>query len=303
MIPHHFLYEKALLERLSEFRAVVLPDQRYVPPELVTALGDWVRAGGVLIATALTGTLDNQNRDLGRFVLENLLGVRREGVYDQPHAYIEITDRRLKAGTLEMPHLAEAKFVLAKPVVDGVRSLAKLRRIYLRSDGKFLLRWSPVGEDSGYPAITLRRLGKGWAAYLAGEVFRAYQAKNQWNLKHMVANLLRVTIPDPLVAVEAPAWLEVTLMRQRNNRLHGGHERLLIHLINQHGDHPVDGNYRCVEQIPPVRGVTVRVRCPKRPRRVTLEPGGQKPTWRFAGNVVTVNVPEVTIHRIVALQT
>ncbi|MCY3017440.1 MAG: beta-galactosidase trimerization domain-containing protein [Planctomycetota bacterium] len=301
MIPHHFLNEKALMERLSEFRAVILPDQRYLPPDLVTALPDWVKAGGVLIATALTGTLDDTYRDSGGFVLQDLLGVRREGVYDQPHAYIEVTDPRLKAGTLDMPHLAEAKFVLARPIADDVRSLARLRTIYLRSDGKFLLRWSPVGEDSGYPAITLRRVGKGWAAYLAGQVFRAYQTKNQWNLKHIVANLLRMTMPDPLVTVEAPAWLEVTVMRQRIEGTRGGHDRLLVHLVNQHGDHPVDGNYRCVEQIQPVQNVKVRVRCLQRPARVTLEPDGARPTWKFAKGVVTVNVPEVAIHRVVAL--
>lgn len=303
MIPHHFLHERALRERLSEFRAVLLPDQRYLEPELVAALTDWVNAGGALIATAFSGTLDSDYRDTGGFALENLLGVRREGPYEQTHAYIEVTDPRLKPGTLDMPHLAEAPFVLARPVADDVQVLARLRRIYLRSDGQFLLRWSPVGQDSGYPAITLRRVGKGWAAYLSGEVFHAYQVKNQWNLKHIVANLLRLTIPDPLVTVDAPTWLEIVLMRQPAEYAPGGRERLLIHLVNQHGDHPVDGNYRCVEQIPAVPKVKVQVRWPTRPACVTVEPEGAVPKWTYAKGMVRVSLPEVAIHRIVALET
>jgi len=300
MVPHHFFHEQALRERLSQLRAVILPDQRFLDQELIPALTDWVRAGGLLIATGLTGTRDAEYRDTGRFALEDLLGVRLEGVYDQPHAYFEVTDSRLKPGTLNMPHLAEAKFALARPVADNIEVMARLRKIYLRSDGQFLLRWSPVGEDSGYPAITLRRVGKGWAAYFAGDPFRAYQVKNQWNLKPIVANLLRLMVPDPPVVVDAPAWLEVVLMRQPAAGRR--RERLLVHLVNQHGDHAVDTNYRCVEQIQPVRRVKVQVRCPKRPKKVTLEPDGSTPKWGYAKGVLTVNVPEVAIHRVVAIE-
>lgn len=52
MIPYHFLHEGSLLARLKEFKAVILPDQRRLPPELVAALGEWVNEGGVLLASA-----------------------------------------------------------------------------------------------------------------------------------------------------------------------------------------------------------------------------------------------------------
>ncbi len=302
MIPHHLVHEATLAGRLSEFKAVILPDQRLLSAELVSALGEWVRAGGVLIATALTGTLDGEYGATGRFALEDLLGVSLLGRYDQPHAYIEVADDRLMPGTLNMPHLAEADFALVRPVSEEVQTLARLRRIYLRSDGQFLLRWSPVGEDSGHPAITLRPVGKGWAAYITGEVFHAYQVKNQWNLKHIVANLLRLTIAEPPVVVDAPAWLEVVLMRQPAASAPAGRERLLVHLVNHHGDHAVDTNFRCVEQVPPVTGVRVQVRCPERPTAVTLEPGGAVPEWDWAAGVVTVAVPEVAIHLAVAVE-
>lgn len=294
MIPYHFLHQAALLERMSDYRAIILPNQRTLEPELVEALGQWVRQGGVLVATALTGTLDGAYRPTGRFALQELLGLRYEGTYEQPHAYIEITDERLKPGTLDMPHLAEAPFAFASPIADDVQTLAKLRRIYLRSDGQFLLRWSPVGADSGYPAITIRPVGKGWAAYIAGEVFHAYQIKNQWNLKHIVANLLKLLMPEPLVEVTAPAWVEVVLMRQ-------GVGRTLVHLVNHHGNRPVDRNNVCVEQVLPVRDVRVRLRLPARPQRVTLEPGGQRIVWSYADGVLDVHVPEVTIHTAIAV--
>ena len=240
MIPHHIVHEHTLLRRLSEFSAVIIPDQRYLSPRVVDALGDWVDGGGVLFSAGFSGTLDQSYAETGSFALQDLLGVKLEGRYEPSHAYIEVTDDRLKPGALDMPHLAECPFALARPVGEDVKILARLRKCYLRSDGEYLLRWSPVGEDSGYPAITLRKVGKGWAAYIAGDVFHAYQVKNQWTLKHIVANLLKLTVDASPVTVEAPAWLGVTLMRQPA----GG--RTLVHLVNHHGDHAVDTNYRCV---------------------------------------------------------
>jgi len=265
MIPYHFLHEGSLLARLKEFKAVILPDQRRLPPELVAALGEWVNEGGVLLATASTGTLDESYQDAGCFALEGLLGVRFEGLYDQPHAYIEVTDDRLKPGTLDMPHLAETRFVFARPVADDVQVLARLRRV-----------------------------GQGWAAYIAGEVFHAYQVKNQWNLKQIVANLLNLLVPQRLVEALAPAGLEVALMRQVASE-EGGGERVLVHLVNHHGNRPVDRNNYCLEQVLPVRDVRVRLRYASKPNRVTLEPGGRWVEWTYTDGVIDVRVPEVRI--------
>jgi hypothetical protein len=302
MVPFHFLHEQALLQRLDEFKVVILPDQRHLPDSLARALQPWVKAGGVLIATALSGTLDEEYHETGRFALEELFGVRLEAAYDQSHAYIDVTDPRLKAGALDMPHLVEAPSAFVRPLAGDVQVLARLLKIYLRSDGQFLLRWSPVGQDSGCPAITLRQVGRGWACYIASNIFRAYQAKNQWNLKPILANLLSLTLPEPLVKVDTPAWVEVTLMRQPAAHSPSGCARLLVHLVNHHGDRPLDGNYRCSEQVLPVSGVQVHVRQAQRPARVSLEPAGTVPAWSYGDGVLTVQVPEVAIHQVVAIE-
>lgn len=303
MIPYHFLQEGQVLAQLGEFRVLILPSQVHLPLQLVEILAGWVENGGVLLVTGLTGTRNENYEPSGRFALETLLGLRYEGIYDQSHAYIEVTDERLKPGTLDMPHLAEAPFALVRPAAHDVQILARLRKIYLRSDGQALLRQSPVGDDSGYPAITLRHVGSGWVAYLGCEVFHAYQARNQWNLKAIVANLLRLTIENPLISIEAPTWLEVVLRQQPALAAPHGRARILVHLINHHGDRPVDGNNYCLEHVLPVPAVMVHLRCKARPSRVTLEPGGSLPEWRYLHSVVSVRVPEVLLHQVVAIET
>ena len=141
----------------------------------------------------------------------------------------------------------------------------------------------------------MRRVGKGRVAYVAGEVFAAYQVKNPWNLKHVVKNLLLncLLVEDRVVDVEAPAWLEVVLMQQP--------ERFLVHLVNHHGNRPVDGNNVCVEHVLPVREVTVRLQRAARPTQVTLEPGGRSAAWEYANGYLQVHVPEVRIHTAIAV--
>ncbi len=39
MIPYHIENEAGLLQRLPEYKAVILPDQRYLPPELARRAG------------------------------------------------------------------------------------------------------------------------------------------------------------------------------------------------------------------------------------------------------------------------
>lgn len=298
-MPHHFVNEQTLAAWLKDCRAVVLPDVRYVPPPLAAAMEEWVRGGGVLLATYRSGTEDDDGRSLSSGVLADLLGVRIERDYERPEAYIEVTDTQVKQGALDMPHLIHAPFAFALPST-GVEIVARLRKCYLRSDGTYYLRFSPTGEDSGYPAITRRRVGKGTAIWIAGEVFRGLQTHGQWCVKPIVANLLKAAMGAPLVRVEAPAWLEITLMRQGR--------RTIVHLVNHHGNRALldrhagtDANNLYPEQILPVPHVTVHLARAARPAKVTLEPGAQEAHWTYADGFVRVVVPEVHIHRAVTV--
>jgi len=293
-IPHHFVHEKALLEHLEQYRAVVFPDARHVPSEMVPALERYVQNGGVLLATYRTGTEDGTGQKQEESVLSDLLGIRLEGDYEVPQAYVEVTDTDVKEGVLDMPHLVHGRFAFARPQAADVETVARLRKLYTRADGQFLLTSSPVGEDSDYPAITRRRLGNGMAIYVAGQVFRGYQTHNQWCLKPIMANLLNDAIGQPLVQLDSPAWLEVALMRQG--------DRVIVHLVNFHGNRPFDRNNVCVEQILPVRGIELKLALESRPAKVHLEPGGAEPRCSYADGILHVAIPEVQIHCAVVVE-
>lgn len=293
-IPHHFVHEKRLKEDIDKYSAIIIPDQRYIDSELAVCLRKYVREGGVVVATALSGTLNKDFTKRSNFILQDLFGISLEGKLEESHAYIKVKDDRLAKNTLDMPHLVEGEFFFVKPQDEDVEILANLYKPYLGRDGKYLLRWSPVGEDSGYPAITLKRFGKGYASYIAGQIFRGYQVKNQWNLKHIVANLLSLTIQKKLVEVESHPWAEVVLCHRDNETI--------VHFINHHGDRPVDGNNLCIEEIPPIRDIKVKLRINFLPQKVTLEPGGIKLDVSYSNGILAINVPEIYIHSAIVIR-
>ena len=76
---------------------------------------------------------------------------------------------------------------------------------------------------------------------------------------------------------------------------------MLVHLVNHHGNRPVDRNNYCLEQVLPVRDVQVRLRYPTKPDQVTLEPGGPCVEWTYSDGVIDVRVPDLKIHTAIVI--
>jgi hypothetical protein len=296
-LPHHFVDEDRLLASLRDYSVVVLSDQRRLSDDLVAALTAYVNDGGGLLVTGRTGTLDASLAPTGELALADLLGIELAGEYEGTLSYLVVTDPSIAEPSLPMPHMMEAPALLVRPAAPDVGSLADLVAAYVREDGKPLLRWSPPGEPTGHPAITFRRVGNGAVAYIASDIFRAYQVKNVWPLKNIIVALTRRLARELPVSVTAPAWLEVALAEQPAT----GGTRTIVHLVNHHGNRSIDNNFLCIEASLPVRDVVVTVPRKSRPAGVTLEPGGLAPEWDWDGKQVTVRVPEVAIHTAVVV--
>jgi len=302
MVPYHSMQEEQLLPRLSQLSLVIIPDQRYLAPDVAEALPGWVRDGGTLIVTGLSGTTDAQGKSLGEMVLGDLLGVRPVGRYAESHGYVRVTEPKLASGTLDMAHMVECPIGLVDVVSDDVQVWAELSAAYLRTDGKYLLSRSPIGKPLAHPAVTVRRVGKGCAVYVAPDLFKAYQTNNQWNAKLILRNVISATAAAPPARVEAPMWLEVVTMQRPGEKI--------VHLVNHHGDRPIQNSlapgsqlqYACTQSIPPIGPVEVRIACEQKPKVVSLEPGSVQPEWAYEQGRVTVQVPSVDIHLAIRIE-
>jgi len=100
------------------------------------------------------------------------------------------------------------------------------------------------------------------------------------------------TNEEPVVSVTGPGALDVTLWRQKAS--------MTVHLVNLTNPMMMKGPIR---ELFPVGEQTVKVRLPaeSRVRKVHLLSAGQKARTHRAGDYLSVTVPSVLDHEIVAI--
>ena len=102
------------------------------------------------------------------------------------------------------------------------------------------------------------------------------------------------TNEPPPVEVDGPGVLDVTVWRQRDS--------MTVHLVNLTNPMMMKGPLR---EVIPVGPLTVRVRLPEgaRAKKVQLLTAGSTVRAREAAGVLTITVPSVEIHEVVAIDT
>ncbi len=291
---YNILNEKTLLEHLNDYKAVILPDQRYIGKELADALEEYVSNGGGLIASVLTGTQDEAYKPTGKFCLENVLGVKLSGTYPYTNGYMVTKNKGLKDQVLDTPHQVWGEFMYVQPTT--AEKLADLWDVYIRRDGEYYQGGSsPIGKNTGYPSITLNRFGKGKAVYISGDIFGSYTIRNNWNLKNMFGNLVEMVLPEKLITIDAPGNVEVVLKKQE--------KRTMVHLINHCGERSFNNTIAYTENIIPIYNIGVRLKVHTPPSSVKLMPENQDLAWEtLADGTISINVPKLDIYSIVVIE-
>ncbi len=291
---YNILNEETLLEKLNDYKVVILPDQRYIGKELADALEIFVQNGGGLISSLLTGSQDEVYKSTGEFMLESVLGVKLTGAYPYTNGYIVINDKGLTDDVLDMPHQVWGEFAYVQNT--SAEKLADLWDVYLRKDGEYYQSGSsPVGKNTGYPSITINQFGKGKAVYISGDIFGAYTVRNNWNLKNLFRNLVNMVLPETLITIDAPDNVEVVLKKQEN--------RTLVHLINHNGERSYNQTIEYTENIIPVFNIGVKVKVDTLPSSVKLMPENQDLAWNESEDgLISINVPKLEIYSIVVIE-
>jgi hypothetical protein len=121
-----------------------------------------------------------------------------------------------------------------------------------------LARQDAASDGTGTPVATLHEVGRGRVVAIHGPAFAAYYRTRYPRPWHLLASLVEAAWEMPVVRVEAPGAVALTLCR------HAG--RLLVHLLNWGSDPPIGPHRAMAERVPPQGPVTVLLRCAE-PRR------------------------------------
>jgi hypothetical protein len=298
---HFDILSERCLDRLGEYHAVVLPDQLVLTPEEVDALEAYVRQGGAVVATYRCGMYDESGAEVAPEFLRRVCGVEPEGLADYTAAYLH--NVQLAADLPQAPLLARSPGIQPKVAglnplccrLAGAESLADLVfPVYERSREHFFSHNNaPPAGPSGYPGLTVHKLGAGTVIYCPLELGKFYWWDSYYPLRDVFLAALDHAAPRQEVYAQAPGQVEL-IYRQRAGRRY-------VHLLNYTNlrfggsTHPV-----VTENLVPVHHVAVRVR--GEVKRITqLDRAGALPA-DYDGEYTRFVVPVVDVHALVELE-
>jgi hypothetical protein len=220
---HFDLLDEGRLDRLGDYRCLVLPETGLLKPETVSRLEDYVRRSGRLFATGNTSLPGNGDN----FQLADLFGCDYRGESRFSTGYLEVEDA-IGQNVRRSPLLVPGRFFDIAPR-EGVETLARRIDPLIEPDVPALHvfrheRFAPPGRPAGSQAIILNHYGNGQVAYAAAPLFSLFWNDSQWYLADVAHNVLDRLVTKKLVTLDAPACVELNVTEK------DGH--VVAHLIN-----------------------------------------------------------------------
>ena len=217
---------------LASFPLVVLSDVRCLGDEQARALGRYVEAGGVLLATEDTGILDDCGAPRSQGAIDALLGITArdparpadgvvtldgEWARDLPESFLLSQAVKSPWGESGIPGALWVGFA------DDVEILATTR-LYNAASMEKGPRAAEQGERTA-PAVVTRSVGAGRTIYINAPVATRYSHLPAVRLREMIA-ALATWYAVPPCRIDAMPHVAVTLWRQQDGRL-------FIHILSQ----------------------------------------------------------------------
>ena len=292
-VPFQFVHEFDVPRQPDAFPLLVLPEQAALPEETVAAIVRYVEEGGCLLAIGETATNDGAGRRHGGGGLDELLGVRSRGLLPYPCAYGQF--RPDAAGPRSGPLLLEGPWMRVEAA--GARVLADLVEPChgATADEDYVgygVGLPPPGQAVVGAAVTIRDVGRGRAAYVAGPVCTQHGAKTQLEWRDVVLWLVRPLLPEPLIETDAPPTVEIALARQPG--------RILCHVVNYANEKGYSLR-QLPEFVPPLFDLGITVRAPA-VERVRVEPEGRSLPFTRSGDRISFRLPRLDLHVVVVLE-
>jgi hypothetical protein len=136
--------------------------------------------------------------------------------------------------------------------------------------------------------------------YFACPLFGAYREHDYWVYRAIALNALRAFLPQPLVRLTGPGWVEATLHTQLASD--DRPERYILHLVSYHPRRTMQP-IQHVDQAWSTSGLNVKVLCGEREVRNTyLAPDGEALPLEKEGEYASIDMPPIGAHAVVVLE-
>ncbi|MEJ7684456.1 MAG: beta-galactosidase trimerization domain-containing protein [Segetibacter sp.] len=298
-MPFDMVNEKLLdAEHLKPYKLLVLPNIAALSHAQCDQLRKFAEGGGSLVATFETSLYDEEGKQRSNFGLTDLFGVSYDDGVEGP---IHNSYLRLKK---------DANTNQFHPVVKGLEDAYKIvntvHRVKVTPKTDFP---SPVTLIPTYPDLPmedvyarvpdtdtrelyLQEAGKGRIAYFPGDIDRSFWQMMSTDHSKLLRNTIRWALNEnPIVEVQTHGVVDVAVWRQKSS--------MTVHLVNLTNPMMMKGPFR--ELFPVDAQVSIKIPDNKKVTGVHLLMSGTKPAFQNKQGTITLNVPKILDHEIVAL--
>lgn len=308
-------------EDLAGYKLLIMPNAACLDSGQITAIQDFVRAGGGLLATLDTSLFDEYGTPRSNFALSDVFGVDYRGLPETAGVSQEQLDVNF-VHAIGPDYWEKRKNVFdfkltPKSNLDRGRTEKYLGAAAVTFKGPALRvrvkpgdsqLWGTLEVRDGnsaepFPAIVARSYGKGRVVYSAAGLDAAYYLYAYPYQRLILGQLVEWAAGDqPPLQVEAPMCVHTTFMRQQD----GNGERLLVHLYNDinttafhalpHDDVPLR------EEVIPIHDIALHFAEDYVISRIHIEPEGRDLEFERTPSGTRAIVPRLEIHSIVVAE-
>jgi hypothetical protein len=277
------------------YRALVVPERIKPTPEIVARI-QAARSAGVKLILTGTALLDESTMDFG---LPDL-PVRYSEPAPTTPTYIRLSGvdvRGEMAADYDYVFYGQAHLVAPLPASQPAGELKAAR--YNRTWEHFTSHaHAPVGAALDAPVW----VSSSDVLYFAPPIFAAYLDHDYWIYRELFSVALDEFLPERLVRVHGPGWVEVTRHRQEA-RAGLNPRRDILHLTTYQARRVNNGTVPHVDQGADVAGVELVVSTPTTGfTRAYIAPTGEEITHTVEDHGIRLTLPPIGRHTLVVLE-
>jgi hypothetical protein len=300
-IPFEMVHDRLLdAAHLTPLKTLILPNIAALSEAQCAQLRAFAERGGGLIATYETSLYDEWGVKRKDFGLGDLFGVTFKGGIDGPmqNSYLRLeTDP-----TTGKRHPLLAGLEDAPRIINGTRCVeVECTRPYPHPPLTLIPSYPDLPMEKVYPRVLktdvpqvyLREQGPGRVVYFPWDIDRTFWDVLSVDHFKLLRNAVTwATNEDAPVTVTGPGVLDITVWRQKAS--------LTIHLVNLTNPMMMKGPVR---ELIPISEQKVRVRLPDgtQAKRVRLLAAEKRPRVERSGQYLSVTVPAILDHEVVAI--
>ncbi|UFH52082.1 alpha-amylase family protein [Spirosoma sp. KNUC1025] len=298
-IPFDMVNDRLLTPAdLKQFKLLILPNIAALSDQQCKQLQAFVDAGGSLVATFETSLYDEEGRQRPDFGLASLLGVSYDQKVEGPmrNSYLQLHPDSQNSQTQ----------LILKGLDNTPRIINAIYKVNVKPTATFaspitlIPTYPDLPMEDVYPRVTttdtrelyLRQVGKGRVAYMPGDLDRSFWQMLSVDHGQLLSNVIQWALDEePIADVTGPGVIDVNIWRQATS--------MTVHLVNLTNPMMMKGPFR--ELIPVEAQVAINVPTGMNVTSVKLLMSDQKPKFERKGRKLTVSIPRILDHEIIAL--